>query len=57
MTKYLSCTWNKLYDSKETKRRSRKLWRKGCHATFKLKIMRQKFIQKQNKTYRMRNEK
>jgi len=37
MTKDLPCTWNKLYDSKETKR-SRKLWRKGCHATFKLKL-------------------
>jgi hypothetical protein len=38
VTKDIPCTWNRLSDGKETERGSRKLWRKSCHTTFKLKL-------------------
>jgi hypothetical protein len=38
MTKDIPGTWKRESDSKETERGSRKLWRKSCHATFKLKL-------------------
>lgn len=38
MTKDILCIWNRLSDSKGTERGSRKLWRKSCHVTFKLKL-------------------